>query len=540
MSDTPLRVITIPAKEDASQEKRCRQLRAAAYCRVSTREEDQLNSYAVQKEYYTNKIMSNPEWTLAGIYADKGISGTSAKKREAFMQMIKHCKQKKIDLVLTKSVSRFARNTLDCLYYTRALRALGIAVIFEKENINSLEEDGELRITLAGAFAQSESESISANVSWGIHQAMKSGKANFQYKRMYGFCRGQDGKPQIVPEEAKVVRWMYESYLAGASLRGIQDALVKQNIPCLPDYPNWTLNRIRGILENEKYCGDVLCQKTFRQDFISRKTIKNTGQRPMYLIENYHEGIISRETFRAAQSERARRNALKSSDKNSITGCGQYSSRYALTERLVCGECGTLYRRCTWIRPYGKRVVWRCISRLNYGKKYCKTAPTLDETPLQQAILAAVNRAMAGKDCLIQQITAAMEKEIIPIQGETISVGEIDRKLAELETKFQQLLERATEDVEDHSTHFKEILDEQTALKEKRAALVEAHKGHTEASRRMDRAAHVLENTSSELNEWNETIIRQLVEQVKVLSKDEIIVMMKGGAEVRQTIEYTE
>ena len=147
---------------------------------------------------------------------------------------------------------------------------------------------------------------------------------------------------------------------------------------------------------------------------------------------------------------------------------------------------------------------------------------------------------MAGKDCLIQQITAAMEKEIIPIQGEIISVGEIDRKLAELETKFQQLLERATEDAEDHSTHFKEILDEQTALKEKRAALVEAHKGHTEASRRMDRAAHVLENTSSELNEWNETIIRQLVEQVKVLSKDEIIVMMKGGAEVRQIIEYTE
>lgn len=192
MNETAPRVIKIPAKpESVRQAELQRQLRVAAYCRVSTKEEDQANSYEVQKEYYTDKIMSNSAWTMAGVFADKGITGTSVKKREDFMRMIRHCRQRKIDVVLTKSVSRFARNTVDCLYYTRVLKELGIAVIFEKENINSLEEDSELRITLSGAFAQSESESISANVTWGKRRAMESGKATIQYKYLYGYRRGQ-------------------------------------------------------------------------------------------------------------------------------------------------------------------------------------------------------------------------------------------------------------------------------------------------------------------------------------------------------------
>lgn len=195
MNETAPRVIKIPAKpESVRQAELQRQLRVAAYCRVSTKEEDQTNSYEVQKEYYTDKIMSNPVWTMAGIFADKGTTGTSVKKREDFMRMIRHCRQRKIDVVLTKSVSRFARNTVDCLYYTRALKELGIAVIFEKENIHSLEEDSELRITLSGAFAQSESESISANVTWGKRRAMESGKATIQYKYLYHHHAGGIGQ----------------------------------------------------------------------------------------------------------------------------------------------------------------------------------------------------------------------------------------------------------------------------------------------------------------------------------------------------------
>ena len=267
MKENSPRVIKIPAKPEATRQAEARrQLRVAAYCRVSTKEEDQANSYEVQKEYYSDKIMSNTAWTMAGIFADKGITGTSAKKREDFMRMIRHCRQKKIDVILTKSVSRFSRNTVDCLYYIRALKQLGIAVIFEKENINSLEEDSELRITLSGAFAQSESESISANVTWGKRRAMEAGKVSIQYKKLYGYRKGKDGQPEIIPEQAEIVRWIYERYLTGASLRMIKEELEQQGIKCSEDSPEWTISRIRSILQNEKYCGDVLMQKTFRQD----------------------------------------------------------------------------------------------------------------------------------------------------------------------------------------------------------------------------------------------------------------------------------
>lgn len=326
MNETAPRVIKIPAKPESEWKTDSqRQLRVAAYCRVSTKEEDQANSYEAQKEYYTDKIMSNPAWTMAAIFADKGITGTSVKKREDFMRMIRHCRQKKIDVVLTKSVSRFARNTVDCLYYTRALKELGIAVIFEKENINSLEEDSELRITLSGAFAQSESESISANVTWGKRRAMESRKATIQYKYLYGYRRGADDKPEIIPEEAEVVRWIYERYLAGANTRMLRDELHEQGVTYSEKSLQWTLPHIKSILRNEKYCGDVLMQKTFQQDVINRKVIKNTGQLPMYLIENHHEGIVSREKYNAVQAEMARRKAAKSPSKRASTGLAAYT-----------------------------------------------------------------------------------------------------------------------------------------------------------------------------------------------------------------------
>ena len=539
MKDDAPRVIKIPAKPETTRQAEARrQLRVAAYCRVSTKEEDQANSYEVQKEYYTDKIMSNTAWTMAGIFADKGITGTSAKKREDFMRMIRHCRQKKIDVILTKSVSRFSRNTVDCLYYIRALKQLGIAVIFEKENINSLEEDSELRITLSGAFAQSESESISANVTWGKRRAMEAGKVSIQYKKLYGYRKGEDGQPEIIPEQAEIVRWLYERYLTGASLRMIKDELEQQGVKCFEDSPEWTISRIRSILQNEKYCGDVLMQKTFRQDFINRKAIKNTGQLPMYLIENHHEGIVSREKYDAVQAEMARRNAAKSPSKNAVTGMASYASKYALSERLVCGECGTLYRRCTWTRNGEKRVVWRCVSRLDYGKKYCHNSPTLDEAPLQQAILAVLNTAMADKNSLIRQITAAMETELIPFPGGTMSLGDIECRLRVLEQQFQTLLEKATDDPAAYGGQFKEILDEQTLLKGRRSGILADNKEQAKANQRIMDAAQTLENASPYITEWDESAVRQLVETVKILSKDEVAVTLKGGIEICQKIMY--
>lgn len=345
-----------------------------------------------------------------------------------------------------------------------------------------------------------------------------------------------EDKPEIIPEEAEVVRWIYERYLAGASTRMLRDELHEQGVIYSEKSPQWTLPHIKSILRNEKYCGDVLMQKTFQQDVINRKVIKNTGQLPMYLIENHHEGIVSREKYNAVQAEMARRKAAKSPSKRASTGLAAYTSRYALSDRLVCGECGTLYRRCTWTRPDGKRVVWRCVSRLDYGKKYCHSSPTLDEAPLQQAIIAALNTVLPDLGGRIRQITEALEAEVIPFPGSGMSLGDIDRRLAELEAQFQRLLEKAADDPIAYGDQFKEILDEQTALKELRATILAESKEQAEADRRIRDAAGMLENAVPHIAEWDESAVRQLVAQVKVLSKNEISVTLKSGIEIRQSI----
>ena len=540
MSQTERKVIIIPSKPEAAQRQTAvkRQLRVAAYYRVSTEEEEQQSSYEAQCHYYTDKIMTNPDWTMAGIFADEGITGTSARKRPEFLRMIRLCRQKKIDLVLTKSISRFARNTVDCLDYVRALRTLGIAVIFEKENINTLESDSEMLITLLGAFAQAESESISANVRWGKRQAMREGKVSIQYKKLYALRRGENGEPEVIPEQAKVVRQIFHQYLSGASLRMIKDSLESNHIPNVSGEPVWSITAIRSILTNEKYCGDVLLQKTYVRDCISKQVVRNTGQLPMYLVQNNHEGIVDRKTFDAVQTEMARRNAGKSpSKKNASTGMTSYASKYALSERLVCGECGTLYRRCTWKKNGKPRVVWRCVSRLDYGRKYCHDSPTLDEAPLQRAILDAINRAMSQKGDLIGQITNAMELELSPIPRVTMSLADIDLRLAELESQFQNLLAEAAEgSYQDYTAQFKSIADEMASLKEKRTDLETQRRDCGQIIQCVQEATEAMKNASSELTQWDESIIRQLVDTVKVLSEDRIMVYLRGGLEVEQEI----
>ena len=540
MREDPPKVITIPAKpEAASRPSIRRQLRVAAYCRVSTDDEEQLTSYEAQQNYYTDKIMTNQDWTMAGIFADEGITGTSARKRPEFLRMIRLCKQKKIDIILTKSISRFARNTVDCLNYIRALRELGIAVIFEKENINTLEADSEILITMLGAFAQAESESISANVRWGKRQAMREGKAIIQYDRLYAYQKGEDGKPQIIPDQAEVVQSIYKQYLAGASLRMIKDRLEAEQIPNAAGNARWTITAVRSILSNEKYCGDVLLQKSFVSDCINRKVIRNTGQLPMYLVQNHHEGIVDRKTFHAVQAEMARRNAGKSpSKKNASTGMTSYASKYALSERLVCGECGTLYRRCTWTCKGQKRIVWRCVSRLDYGKKYCHHSPTLDEAPLQRAILAAINSAMSNKDHLIRQLQSAMELELAPMPGDHMSLADIEQRLQELGEQVREIVAKAaaTKEVQVHAPLLKEIADEMDALKKKRALIESQRQTHEHAFRRIEIATDAMEQAPAHITEWDESLIRQLVDTVKVHSAEKITVYLRGGVQIEQSM----
>lgn len=284
MSNT--RIIEIPATMQTGKGKNhaIRKLRVAAYCRVSTEEEEQQSSFETQKLYYTEKITSTPEWEIAGIYADDGISGVHTKKRDGFNQMIQDCKKRKIDLILTKSISRFARNTLDSIQYVRMLKALGIAVIFEKENINTSTMNSEMILTVLSAFAQAESESISQNVARGKRMGFRQGKFPFPYRQILGYRKGSDGKPEIIPEEAEVIRMIFNSYLQGASLQTIKKRLEADGVLTARGNKKWSSESVQRILQNEKYCGDVLLQKTFIEDVLTGVSKKNTGQLPQYYM----------------------------------------------------------------------------------------------------------------------------------------------------------------------------------------------------------------------------------------------------------------
>ena len=393
---------------------------------------------------------------------------------------------------------------------------------------------------MLGAFAQSESESISANVRWGKRQAMKEGKAIINYKHLYGYRKGADGRPEIIPEQAEVVRKIYDLFLSGTPIRGILEYLNANNIPNISGGSQWAKNAVNSILTNEKYCGDVLLQKTYIDDCINKKVKKNTGQLPMYLVQNHHEGIISRKTFDEAQAELARRSAGKSpSKKNAPTGRSRYSSKYALSDRLYCGECGTRYQRCTWRNRDGsKRIVWRCVSRVDYGNKYCHDSPTLDEEPLHKAILAAINGAVKDKDTIIYNLKSAMEKELAPVAGRQLSLSEIDNQLEQLNTEFSKVLAEASEsgDQAAYSDKFREIMQKQTALKAERDEIQRTLAESGKAATHIEQCRQAAETTPSAITEWDEALIRQVVESVTVETGNEIIVALKSGASIHQKL----
>ena len=453
--------------------------------------------------------------------------------------MIRRCRQKKIDLILTKSISRFARNTLDSLKYIRALKGMGIGIIFEKENINTLETDTELIITFMSAFAQSESESISANVRWGKRQAMKEGKASVNFKKLYGYYLDDEGNPQVNSDQAEAVRSIYDQYLQGASLRMIRLSLEEKKVLNPTGGAKWDISKIRSILGNEKYCGDVLMQKTFTQDCINKKVIKNTGQLPMYLIQNHHEAIIPRERFDAVQMELARRRAQTGGTKKSApTGMSRYSGKYALSGLLFCGECGTAYRRVVWTQHGEKRAVWRCSSRLDYGKKYCKESPTLDESPLQQAVLAAINASMSGRKVLADQLVDAMEQELAPVPGESMSLGDIDRAVTELGKQFDTLLAKATNgDADEYAERFRAISTTMEELKRRKAAILSIRREQEQISRRIHAAASAMTAVAVGITEWDDGVVYQMLEKVTVLADNRIKVTFRNGVEIEQTVD---
>ncbi len=467
ITPSDMRIVVIPAKPREEIRQMSKLLKVAAYCRVSTDDKEQKTSYEAQIQYYTNKINKNPDWQMAGIFADEGITGTQAKKRPEFLKMIRLCRQRKIDIILTKSLSRFARNTVDSLKYIRELKELGIAVISEKENINTLTAESEMLITIMSCFAQAESESISKNVSWGVRQSFKNGNVPIKYKTLLGYKKGADGLPEIVPEEAEIVRLIYRSYLDGMSLKQIADTLNSRGLRTKHKNAAWQIEIVKSILANEKYSGDALLQKTYVTDCITKKTRKNNGELPMYLVKNHHEPIISRADFNRVQEEMARRSAKRViADKLTKTEQGKYSAKYALSELLICGECGEHYRRVTWTAKGFKEIKWRCVSRIQYGKKKCHSSPTVDEQALHRAIVSAVNEFCTVKDDVAKALRESITEVLDPTQNGSVQAAQ--QRIDELARNMDELIRLATvpETAESAMSDIAKFSEEMKALRE--------------------------------------------------------------------------
>ena len=532
-----MRVVVIPAKSCEENKQAAKCLRVAAYCRVSTDDEEQKTSYEAQIGYYTEKINSNPEWQMAGIFADEGISGTQAQKRPEFLKMIRLCRQRKIDIILTKSLSRFARNTVDSLGYIRELRALGIAVISEKENINTLTAESEMLITIMSCFAQAESESISKNVSWGVRQSFKNGNVPMQYARLLGYRKGHDGNAEIIPEEAEVVKEIYRCYLDGMSMNLIADRLNEKGLTTKGGSSPYRKTVVQRILTNEKYTGDALLQKTYVTDCITKKTRKNNGELPMYLVKNHHEPIISRSDFNRVQEEMARRSAKRTiADKLTKTGQGKYSAKYALSELLICGECGEHYRRVTWTAKGFKEIKWRCVSRIQYGKKKCHSSPTVDEQALHRAIVSAINEFCEVKDDVAKALRESITEVLDPNQNGSVQAAQ--QRIDELARNMDELIKLATvpETAENAMSDIAKFSEEMKALREfikiEKAKQTEVQHGSNELSNVLQR----LEKEDFTLTEYDDIVTRQLIEQITVETKNTITVRFKGGFEMRANL----
>lgn len=358
-----------------------KKLRVAAYARVSTEQDEQQNSYEAQVDFYTNHIRSNPDWSFVKVFADRGITGTNTKNRESFNEMVDLALNGGIDLILTKSISRFARNTVDTLSIVRQLKSVGVEVIFEKENLHTFDPKCEMILTIMSSLAQEESRSISENVRWGQRKSMQDGKIHLAYSRFLGYRKGADGRPEIVEEEAAIVRDIYDQYLAGGTINDIATNLTERGIPTPAGKAKWSVSTVRSILSNEKYKGEALLQKTFTVDYLTKEVRKNQGEMPSVLVHNSHEAIIEPEVFDRVQELLSKRRKTRT----------KVYSKHPFAGKIICGDCGEFYGHKVWrVRSTGEHYdIWYCNHKYD-GDTACET-PYLRETDIKTAFEQALS-----------------------------------------------------------------------------------------------------------------------------------------------------
>lgn len=513
-------ITVIPAKKQlagkSSKEEKPK-LRVAAYCRVSTDSDEQATSYDVQIQHYRDYILGNPEWTLVDVYADDGISGTNTKKREEFNRMIDDCMKGLIDMVITKSISRFARNTLDCLKYIRMLKEKNIPVYFEKENINTMDSKGEVLLTIMASLAQQESESLSKNVKLGLQYRYQNGEVQVNHNWFLGYTKDENGHLIIDEEQAVVVRRIFREYLHGSSLKNIADGLMEDGIPTAAGRYIWRADAIRKILKNEKYMGDALLQKTYTVDVLTKKRVENNGIVPQYYVENNHEAIIPRELFMQVQEELQRRAHLKTEGGKTKR---IYSSKYALSSICYCGKCNDLFRRVSW-GARGKRYIkWRCATRIDKGPDVCD-AESINEYDLQKAVVRAINKTLGGREEFLIKLQHNIE-DVLNVDN-TATLEYIDHRMAELQEKLVMCISQNAE--------YDAIAKEIDAMRDKKSQVLNNGAEQEMLRKRIEEMREFLLTQSSRITEYDELLVRRLIEKITIFD-DKMIFKFKSGMSI--------
>lgn len=480
--------------------------RVAAYARVSTEKDEQTNSYEAQVNYYTNYIQANPEWVFVGIYSDAGITGTSTKKREGFKRMIDDAMNGKIDLILTKSVSRFARNTVDSLVNVRKLREKGVEVYFEKENIYTLDTKGELLLTILSSLAESESVSISQNTTWGQRKRFADGKVSFAYSNFLGYDMGQDGKLHINEEQAKVVKRIYEEYLLGYTPSYIAKRLTVDNIPTPQRKKVWYQGVIDSILTNEKYIGDSILQKTFSTDVLTKKRKKNEGELPQYYIENNHPAIITDEIFEMVKEEMARRKSA-----------GLMTNVSCFSGRILCGDCGGYFGRKVWHSNQPNRtIVWQCNKKFS-NPDACGTT-SIKEKAIEEAFVRAFNEMFSRKDEIIENYKLCIDV-ICDDSKFQERKNELDKALEEKTIVIKDFLlkcSKTEENIEESNARYDVLIKEFEALNAERQKCLDMISSLAAKRVKINSFLNILNSTEGVINSFNEVLFQKSVNHMVI------------------------
>ena len=499
--------------------------RVAGYARVSTDSDDQYASYEAQVDYYTSMIKANAEWEFVGIYTDEGISGTSTTRREGFKRMLDDALAGKIDLIVTKSVSRFARNTVDSLQTIRKLKEHKVEVYFEKESIKTFDSKGELLITIMSSLAQEESRSISENVKWGRRKRFADGQVTVCYTRFLGYDKGPDGNLVVNVEQSKLVRYIFSLFLQGLTFHGIAKRLESEGYITVTGKSVWHSSTIHQVLTNVKYKGDALLQKYYIADFLTKKPVVNNGEVPQYYVEKNHEAIIAPEVFDLVQKE------IKHRKENAEAMKG----KYLFSGRIRCGHCGGTYGPKVWhSKDRYRKVIWQCNEKYAQRHKTC-TAPNLSEAELQQLFVKAVNKLVQDKDEIIRNFKTLKDR-VFDSSDDESKLRSLEAERLEVISLVDQLTAENTSTVMDQETYqarYERLTHRYRGVEARISALNQSMQDRQYRKTKTDLFLKGLKKQEGVVTEFTETLWHSLGDHAEVHGKDDVRFTFKNGMEVR-------